>query len=71
MKGGQTIVTSGLELKPGHQVLTSGLGGVFPKDIRVGEIVDVRNVGYGLYQEARVKLAVNLNTLDQVWVVAQ
>lgn len=71
VKSGQTIVTSGLELKPGHHVLTSGLGGVFPKDIRIGEIVDVRSVGFGLYQEARVKLAVNLNSLDQVWVVAQ
>lgn len=71
VKGGQTIVTSGLELKPGNEVLTSGLGGVFPKDIRIGEVVDVRSVGFGLYQEARVKLAVNLNTLDQVWVVAQ
>ncbi len=68
---GQSIVTSGLELKPGNQVLTSGLGGVFPKGIPIGEIVDVRNVGFGLYQEARVRLAVNLNALDQVWVVAQ
>lgn len=71
VKPGQSIVTSGLELKPGHLVLTSGLGGVFPAGIRIGEIVDVRNVGFGLYQEARVKLAVNLNSLDQVWVVAQ
>lgn len=71
VKGGQTIVTSGLELKPGNQVLTSGLGGVFPGGIRIGEIVDVRSVGFGLYQEARVRLAVNLNALDQVWVVAQ
>ena len=71
VKPGQSIVTSGLELKPGHQVLSSGLGGVFPRGIQIGEIVDVRNVGYGLHQEARVKLAVNLNALDHVWVVAQ
>ncbi|MEN9575601.1 MAG: hypothetical protein RL514_3456 [Verrucomicrobiota bacterium] len=71
VKAGQSIVTSGLELKPGNHVLTSGLGGVFPAGIRVGEIVDVRNVGYGLHQAARVKLAVTLNALDQVWVVAQ
>jgi len=71
VKGGQTIVTSGLELKPGNAVLTSGLGGMFPGGIRIGEIVEVRNVGFGLYQEARVKLAVNLNSLDRVWVVVQ
>ena len=71
VKSGQSIVTSGLELKPGNKVDTSGLGGVFPAGIHVGEILDVRNVGFGLYQEARVKLAVNLNSLDHVWVVAQ
>ena len=71
VKASQVIVTSGLELKPGNAVLTSGLGGVFPSGIDIGKIVDVRNVGFGLYQEARVKLAVNLNALDQVWVVAQ
>ena len=71
VKPGQSIVTSGLELKPGNQVLTSGLGGVFPAGIRIGEIVDVRSASFGLYQEARVKLTVNLNALDQVWVVAQ
>ncbi len=71
VKTGQAIVTSGLELKPGNQVLTSGLGGVFPGGIRIGEIVDVRSASFGLYQEARVKLAVNLNALDQVWVVVQ
>lgn len=71
VKPGQTITTSGLELKPGNQVLTSGLGGVFPAGIRIGEILDVRSDGFGLYQSARVKLAVNLNALDHVWVVAQ
>lgn len=71
VKPGQTITTSGLELKPGHHVLTSGLGGVFPAGIRIGEIVDVRSDGFGLYQSARVRLAVNLNALDHVWVVAQ
>lgn len=71
VKPGQSIVTSGLELKPGNQVLTSGLGGVFPAGISIGQIVDVRSASFGLYQEARVKLAVNLNSLDHVWVVAQ
>jgi rod shape-determining protein MreC len=71
VKPGQTITTSGLELKPGHHVLTSGLGGVFPAGIRIGEIVDVRSDGFGLYQSARVRLAVNLNALEHVWVVAQ
>lgn len=57
------------ELKPGQQVLTSGLGGVFPPRLVIGRIVDIRSVGHGLYKEARVRLAANLNQLEEVWVV--
>lgn len=56
-------------VKPGQNVLTSGLGGVFPKGILIGKIVDSRSVEYGLYTEARVKLAANLNALEEVWVL--
>ena len=55
--------------KPGHAVVTSGLGQVFPPGIPIGHIVDTNSVGFGLYSEARVKLGANLDTLDQVWVV--
>src|SRR5438477_2930205 len=58
-------------LKPGQLVTTSGDGGIFQKGIAVGQIVDVRTNDYGLNLEARVKLAVNLNRLEQVWVMTQ
>jgi len=58
-------------LKPGQTVATSGDGGVFPKGIIVGQIVDVRTNDFGLNLEARVKLAVNLNRLEVVWVLTQ
>lgn len=57
------------QLKPGQRVYTSGSGGIFPKGILVGSIVDFRAVDYGLYSEARVKLAVNMNELEEVWVI--
>ena len=56
------------KVSSGQRVLTSGLGGVFPKGIIVGQIVDSRSVGYGLYNEARVKIQVRMNTLEEVWV---
>jgi rod shape-determining protein MreC len=56
-------------LKPGQSVTTSGLGGVFPSGITVGKVVDARPVEFGLYVEARVKLAANLNALEEVWVL--
>jgi rod shape-determining protein MreC len=55
-------------LKPGQNVVTSGVGGIFPAGIPIGKIVDVQPVDYGSRAEARVKLAANLNSLDEVWV---
>lgn len=56
-------------VKPGQLVVTSDEGGLFPKGIRIGEIVDVRPVDFGLVHVARVKLAVRMNVLDDVWVM--
>ena len=58
-------------VRPGQTVVTSGDGGVFPKGLQVGQIVDVRTNDYGMNLEARVKLAVNLNQLEDVWVLMQ
>ena len=56
-------------LKPGQSVVTSGEGGIFPKGIPIGKIVDVQPVDYGSRTEARVRLAANLNALEEVWVM--
>lgn len=57
------------DLKPGQEVVTSGEGGIFPAGIRVGQIVDLSRVEYGLNTEARVRLSANLGALDTVWVL--
>ena len=64
-----TYLASSANLKAGQIVITSGLGGVFPKGIPIGQIVDSRSVEYGLYTDARVKLNANLGSLEQVWVL--
>jgi rod shape-determining protein MreC len=56
-------------LKPGQNVLSSGLGEIFPAGILIGKVVDTRFVESGLETEARVKLAVNLGALREVWVL--
>lgn len=62
-------LSGGANLKPGQNVVTSGLGGVFPKGVPIGQVVDSRPVEFGLYTEARVKLSANLGALEQVWVL--
>ncbi len=59
------------DLKPGQSVVTSGLGGVFPRGIPIGKVVDSQPVEYGLYVMARVRLAGRLSALDEVWVMLQ
>jgi rod shape-determining protein MreC len=64
-----TYLSGGADLKPGQNVLTSGLGGVFPKGIPIGQVVDSWSVESGLYTKARVKPSANLGALEQVWVL--
>jgi rod shape-determining protein MreC len=64
-----TYLSGNAIVKPGQGVVTSGLGGIFPKGIPIGQIVDSRTAELGLYTEARVKLNVNLGALEQVSVL--
>jgi rod shape-determining protein MreC len=57
------------EIKPGQIVETSGDGGLFPKGIRIGQIVDSQPADQGLSMEARVKLFARMNALEEVWVM--
>ncbi|MGO9199210.1 MAG: rod shape-determining protein MreC [Limisphaerales bacterium] len=65
------FLSKSADLKPGQVVKTSGLGGIFPKDILIGQVVDTQPIEYGFGAVARVKLAANLNALEEVWVVVQ
>jgi rod shape-determining protein MreC len=56
-------------VKPGQLVVTSGEGGIFQEGISIGQVVDTRPVEFGLYTVARVRLAVKMNLLDEVWVM--
>ena len=62
-------VSRNAKLSAGQTVVTSGLGGIFPKGIVVGHVADFRSVGYGLYKEAMVRLTVKMNQLYMVFVL--
>lgn len=59
------------EIAAGAPVRTSGLGGVFPKGILLGHVVDTRKVDYGLHLAARIRLSANLSALEEIWVIVQ
>jgi rod shape-determining protein MreC len=65
-----TYLSGNANLQPGQSVITSGLGGIFPKGIPIGLVAEEASpVEFGLYSEARVKLSANLGALEQVWVL--
>ncbi len=53
----------------GDEVVTSGLGGVFPAGYLIGTVKRALFEEYGFYQYATVRPAVDLNTLEMVAVV--
>jgi rod shape-determining protein MreC len=57
------------EAAEGDLVVTSGLGGFFPRDLPVGKIVKVDKRGFGLYQEVEVQPVVDFGKLRDVLVV--
>lgn len=56
-----------IQAKPGDTVLTSGLGGTFPKGLAIGKITQVKKGG--LIARASIEPEVNFNTLEEVLVL--
>jgi len=57
------------ELKAGDEVVTSGLGGIFPPDIPIGYVERIYMDSSGLYQQADVITRADLSSLRYVFVV--
>jgi len=57
------------KVKKKQKVLTSGLGGVFPKGLPIGEVTEVKPDQYGLTQVVYVKPFANLYDMDDVMIV--
>lgn len=57
------------EVREDDLVVTSGLGGIFPRDVVIGRISKVTRAKAGLYQEAEVKPAVDFSRLDAVLII--
>ncbi|MBI4390426.1 MAG: rod shape-determining protein MreC [candidate division NC10 bacterium] len=57
------------EVRVGDVVLTSGMGGVFPKGILIGAVSAVHRRSGALFQEATVQPSVDLARLEEVLVI--
>ena len=57
------------DVAPGDLLITSGLGGVFPKGLRIGVVATVEEASAQLQREATVDPVVDFGRLEQVFVM--
>ncbi|KAB2334077.1 rod shape-determining protein MreC [Bacillus mesophilum] len=56
------------EVKEGQNVISSGLGGVFPEGLPIGKVLEVENAEYGLTQTAYLETGADLYDISHVMV---
>jgi rod shape-determining protein MreC len=63
------LIDQNAEITQGELALTSGLGGKYPADIPVGQVISVRRRDYELFQQAVIQPSVNFDELEIVLVI--
>lgn len=63
------MVSQNIALNPGDILLTSGLGGNYPTDILVGQVINVEKTENELFQTASVQPVIDLTALRAVLVI--
>jgi rod shape-determining protein MreC len=57
------------DIQVGDTIISSGLGDVYPKGLRIGTVASVRQRPYGMFYEIEVQPAVDFAKLEEVLVV--
>jgi len=63
------MISQDANVTPGDVVLTSGLGGEYPPNLLVGQVISVRKLATELYQQASIQANVDFNRLQYVLVI--
>jgi rod shape-determining protein MreC len=63
------MISQDVSVEAGDLILTSGLGGGYPSDLIIGQIVTMRSLEFELFQQATVQPAVDFTRLDIVLVI--
>jgi len=66
---GLELISQDAAVESGDIILTSGLGGGFPPDLILGQVVNVRKLPAELFQEATIQPAVDFSRLQIVLVI--
>jgi len=58
-------------VKLGDKVVSSGLGGVFPKGLMIGSVVDIVKKKQDLFQNITIAPSVNSSHLEEVVIILE
>ena len=64
-------VTKDSPLKEGENIITSGLGGQYPRGLLVGKLEKVISSPADLFQKASVKMLIEIEKLERVFVISE
>jgi rod shape-determining protein MreC len=63
------LIPQDIEIQRGDLALTSGLGGGYPPDLIVGQVVNVRSRDFDLFKQATLQPVVDFNHLEIVLII--
>ncbi|WP_342505309.1 rod shape-determining protein MreC [Sporosarcina sp. FSL K6-2383] len=61
-------IDSSFTIEVGQQVVSSGLGGIFPKGLLIGEVTEISTDDYGLTKLVYIRPAADFRMLDHVMI---
>lgn len=71
--GGQNLAMKYLrrtdDVQEGDLIVSSGIGGLFPKGLTIGKVVSVKKKNYGISQSVELAPAADFNRLEEVTVI--
>jgi rod shape-determining protein MreC len=59
------------DVTPGDPVVTSGMDGIFPRGLLVGQVTQVSQAGPGLFLNVNIRPATDFQKLEQVLILTQ
>lgn len=62
-------ISRNAEVKEGDVVISSGIGGIFPKSIYIGDIVTVEDNGAKLFKDIKLKPKIDFSKIEHVLVI--
>ena len=63
------MISQDFTVETGDVILTSGLGGSFPPNLIVGQVLNIRKRDYELFQQATIQPAVDFSRLEIVLII--